>query len=197
MKIFLLPGETLLVGFHEAAADGPRDHYELDGTLTISFKKDECIMVEADLPDSAGRTGVIYEERFAQSERDLLEMAEKAARTEMQAALDKALAEPRPATNMDQYRMTPERKEFSDKRVAENIRFHYRETDKLVDYTDTEVADGFERWRDDDTNDPNLGSLESRTAFRGHLFDLYGHNPEPGEHAEVVAALNGDVEDHG
>lgn len=58
MRIMLKPGETLIVGFaDENDGDG-------DGTIEIEFG-DEVLIVRADMPDTTGREGVIYEERFA------------------------------------------------------------------------------------------------------------------------------------
>jgi len=52
MKIELAPGETLVVSLKES-----------DGEFTIKFGED-AVTVEADMPDTQGRTGVIYEEVF-------------------------------------------------------------------------------------------------------------------------------------
>ena len=57
MRIMLKPGETLTVGFADENDD------DGDGVITIEFGA-EVLTVCADLPDTTGRQGVIYEERF-------------------------------------------------------------------------------------------------------------------------------------
>lgn len=57
MRIMLKPGETLIVGFTD------ENEHDGDGTIVIEFE-DETLRVSADMPDSSGREGVIYEEWF-------------------------------------------------------------------------------------------------------------------------------------
>ena len=52
MKIELAPGETLVVSLKDS-----------DGTFTVKFGE-SAVTVEADMPDTKGREGVIYEEAF-------------------------------------------------------------------------------------------------------------------------------------
>jgi hypothetical protein len=181
MKISLQPGDVLEIGFHEPTPDKPTGFYELDGALTVFFEKDVRIAVTADLPDGSGREGVIYEERFAQSDLD-------AGIEKAKAEIARVMAEqpPPPKFDIEQYRMTPERKAFGDKRVAENVRFHF--ADRLEDYTDTQVADAYERARDDEQFDANFGDNETKVGFRRLLGDLYDTS-EPGEHQEVMDAI--------
>jgi hypothetical protein len=51
-KVELEPGEQVTVTFKDS-----------DGEITVEFRED-ALLVTADLPDSSGREGVIYEERF-------------------------------------------------------------------------------------------------------------------------------------
>lgn len=112
---------------------------------------------------------------------------------EMQAAFEatKAALGPVPAFDIEDHRMTPEKKAFGDKRVAENVRFFYREEDKLAGYTDEQIADAYERWKDDNLDDANITTLAQRIDYRQLLETLYPAegDPEPGEHQEVIDAL--------
>lgn len=65
MKIFLKPGEKLIVGFYTPAGDGggwhvPKD-MELDGQLKVEFNSETGITVCADMADDEGRIGIIYQ----------------------------------------------------------------------------------------------------------------------------------------
>lgn len=54
MKILLSPGEKVEIKFAET-----------DGVIEVAFAfNEDSIRVTADMPDSTGRVGVIYEERF-------------------------------------------------------------------------------------------------------------------------------------
>lgn len=53
MKVEISQGEKIEVSFKDS-----------DERITVSFL-DDRLMVEADLPDSSGREGVIYEELWA------------------------------------------------------------------------------------------------------------------------------------
>jgi hypothetical protein len=58
MKCELSPGEKLVVTFEGT-----------DGEITVEFAMDGALVrVSADLPDSTGRKGVIYEERASRDE---------------------------------------------------------------------------------------------------------------------------------
>lgn len=61
MRIELAPGEELIVTLQDS-----------DGEFTISFDKDDdkCVKIEADMPDTEGREGVIYCEDFSASPDD-------------------------------------------------------------------------------------------------------------------------------
>jgi len=62
MRIELQPGEELEVGFTES-----------DGTIIVAYT-DTALTVSADLPDSTGREGTIYEERLGVDEGELKEV---------------------------------------------------------------------------------------------------------------------------
>ena len=57
MKVVLKPGETLEVEFEET-----------DGTIIVGFSETD-ITVSANLPDTSGREGVIYQEVFGTNEK--------------------------------------------------------------------------------------------------------------------------------
>lgn len=59
MRIMLRPGETLTVGFAD------ENDQDVDGTIEIEFGA-EVLIVRTEWPDSTGREGVIYEERFGE-----------------------------------------------------------------------------------------------------------------------------------
>lgn len=87
-----------------------------------------------------------------------------------------------------QYMVTPEAKKRGDKMVADNLRYHYK--DKLERYSDTLVADTYEIFRNE--HDPNLSTEDP--VFREYLGEpdlppAPYTDQEPGEHAEVIAAL--------
>lgn len=63
MKVWLKPGETLQIGFYES--DEQRPDHELDGTFTVQFEAETRIAIYADMPDTSGREGCIYEEIFS------------------------------------------------------------------------------------------------------------------------------------
>ena len=62
MRIRLAPGETLTVGLED------ENGRACDGELTIAFDVDgnKQFTVTADMPDSDGRNGLIYDERFGE-----------------------------------------------------------------------------------------------------------------------------------
>lgn len=115
----------------------------------------------------------------------------KPAMEQTKAMMDALPAAPK--TDMEHYRMTPEKKAFSDARVAENVRFFYREEDKLAGYTDEQVAYVYEHWKDDNLDDANITTLAQRIDYRDLLVAMFGKpedaDPEPGEHQEVIDAL--------
>lgn len=55
MKIILKPNESIEIGFEDS-----------DGTINVTFGEDE-ISIESDLPDSDGKQGKIYSERFVEN----------------------------------------------------------------------------------------------------------------------------------
>lgn len=55
MQLCLKPGESIVIEF-----------LDTDGQITISYN-DENVTVEADMPDSDGRQGIIYSERFIEN----------------------------------------------------------------------------------------------------------------------------------
>lgn len=61
MKVLVKEGELLEIGFED------EEGFEVDGHFRVMFDAQEArgeLRVEADLPDTAGRTGTIYSERF-------------------------------------------------------------------------------------------------------------------------------------
>lgn len=61
MKILVKEGEVLEIGFVD------EEGFEVDGNFRVLFDTTEApgeLRVEADLPDTAGRAGSIYSERF-------------------------------------------------------------------------------------------------------------------------------------
>lgn len=65
MKVVLSPGDTLTVELEDT-----------DGQFQISYGP-TALTVTSDLPDTSGRTGTIYEERYA-TPGELKEIAETA-----------------------------------------------------------------------------------------------------------------------
>jgi len=124
MKIELQPGESVVVTFAES-----------DGEITVAFTTEE-IYVDANLPDSDGKAGRIYSERYAEAHHK--EMIEAIARGKVEL--------PAPSFDPSMYRMTPEQKAFTDKRTADNLRFKFGP--KLDGWTDTQVADAHANWLD-------------------------------------------------
>lgn len=57
MKVVLKPGEQVTIEFEDADGCG------LDGELAVAFDTD-AIRVKTDWPDTAGRSGIVYEEVF-------------------------------------------------------------------------------------------------------------------------------------
>jgi hypothetical protein len=169
VKILLKPGEELQVGFYEPGGEGPHGgDFITDGEITIQFEK-TAIRVSADLPDTQKRVGVIYEELFGQA----------LAAEQMK----KIMADLPPAPKLDpaMYRVTPEQKAFGDKRVAANLREkHDPDGTIFKDYNDTELADAYDVFRYENTDDDK--------------FPLWLHTPttsEPGEHQVVIDAIDG------
>jgi len=58
MRVMIAPEQTLTILLCE------KDGTLIDGELTVEFGP-KALIVRTDWPDSSGRTGVIYEERFA------------------------------------------------------------------------------------------------------------------------------------
>ncbi len=61
MRITMRPGETLRIDFGVNSLD------DCDGSFTVAFTP-ESITIEAEYPDSQGREGVIYEEKFVRGD---------------------------------------------------------------------------------------------------------------------------------
>lgn len=75
MIISLAPGETLTVNFHDSYDKSTGEVDFLDGSFKISFAaasqtSSGVIRIEADTPDSMGRSGIIYEEGFVMYDKD-------------------------------------------------------------------------------------------------------------------------------
>jgi hypothetical protein len=185
MKIMLKPGEALDIGFYET---GDTRDYELDGKITVVFVPETAIRVIADMPDTTGRTGIVYEELFgdAAASHERAKVA-AAAVEETRKLAEQELAGPKPTFDPNMYRRTAEQKAFGDKLVAENIRFHF--ADKLDDYTDAQVADAYERAMDRQFSD-NFEDDGARLWFRNLLSKIYDvGEPAAGEHQEVLDAI--------
>lgn len=121
-----------------------------------------------------------------------IQMTQAYVSPKMQKLLDELTAQPKPAFNIEDYRVSPEAKDRGDRQVAANIRANFPGI--IILHTDAQLADAFEVARNDPTFDPNFGNGDSKKFFLELVNDINGgeaSEPEPGEHQEVIDAING------
>jgi hypothetical protein len=162
MKVMLSPGETLQVGYLDD------DGRETDGGLSVVYGENS-IKVETDWPDTQGRTGVVYEEKFgvhldpdevdclAEDSRSLkpVQLEPSEQRKQMfKTALAVDLPAPQQGSNQwafasDAEIRFDEQRRIAADAIAESFNFDPDGTDKIEDISHSDgwnYVDGADHW---------------------------------------------------